>query len=185
MSLNNHRIRNWLVFIIAALSIPLIVMQFTEELNWQFTDFMIMGIALSVIAIAYEFVAHKSRSTIYKSAFALGLVGAFLLFWVNGAVGIIGNENQDANMLYGSVFLVGALGSLISRFNAKGMSNTLYIASFITLLVPMIAIIIWPPSVISWSPGVPGVFLMSAFFAMIFFISGMLFRRSLLNALIE
>jgi hypothetical protein len=58
------------------------------------------------------------------------------------------------------------------------MSNTLYVAAVVQMLVPTIALIIWPPSTISWSPGVIGVFLLSGFFAYLFFLSGMLFRKS-------
>lgn len=168
----------WVIFVLCALLVPYISMQFTDEINWDLTDFLIMGIVLSGIGILYEFIARKSKKTTYRMAFIVGLFGALLLFWVNGAVGIIGSENQDANLLYGSVFIVGVIGALISRFEAKGMATTLLIASVVQMLVPTIALIIWPPSKISWSQSVVGVFLITGFFALLFFLSSMLFKRS-------
>ena len=178
MHFQKKRLIRWAVFIIAVLLIPLIAMQFTNEVNWGVMDFVIMGGVLSLLGLTYEVIAQRADKTVYRVAFGIGLLGAFLLFWVNGAVGIIGNEGQDANLLYAAVFAVGLIGALISRFRPKGMSVTLYIAALVTMLVPTIALFIWPPSDISWSPGVVQVFLMSAFFSGIFAISGMLFDQA-------
>ena len=119
----------------------------------------------------------NSKKT-YRKAFGVGLAGAFLLFWVNGAVGIIGNENQPANLMYGIVFVVGFIGSLVARFKPRGMAYTLFAAALVQMSVPVIALIIWPPPTTSWSPSIPGVFVLSAFFAILFIISARLFQRA-------
>jgi hypothetical protein len=172
------RLGIWIIVIVALLIIPLIVVQFTSEVNWDLTDFLLAGSVLFCVALAYELIARKSNKTIYRVAFATGLLGALLLFWVNGAVGIIGNENQTANLLYGAVFVVGLIGSLISKFKPLGMSYTLYIVAIIQMLVPTTALIVWPPTTISWSPSIFGVFALSGFFALLFVISAMLFRQA-------
>lgn len=178
MNLDKKRLFRWALFILVVLAIPLIAMQFTHEVNWEVMDFVIMGGVLAVIGLAYEFIAQRADKTVYRIAFGVGLLGAFLLFWVNGAVGIIGNEAQDANLLFAAVFAVGLIGALISRFRPKGMSVTLYTAAIVTMLVPTLALFIWPPSAISWSPGVIQVFLISGFFAGLFALSGMLFDQA-------
>lgn len=178
INLQSKRILVIGLIIATLLLIPLIAMQFSEEVNWSLGDFLIMGGMLSGIALAYELIARRSTSTKYKTAFAVGLLGAFLLLWVNGAVGIIGNEGQPANLLFGAVFLVGLIGSLIARFKAAGMATTLFAAAITQMLVPIVALLIWPPPATSWSPGMFGVFVMTAFFAGIFVVSGMLFRRA-------
>jgi hypothetical protein len=105
-------------------------------------------------------------------------VAAFLLAWVNGAVGIIGSENQPANLMYGAVFAVGIIGSLVARFKPRGMAYTLFAAALVQLSVPIIALIIWPQ--ISWGgAGLVGVFVLNAFFAALFVVSGLLFRHTL------
>lgn len=160
------------------LLIPLIAMQFTDEVNWEIADFVIMGTVLMAIGLLYELIARRSGKTIYRTAFGVGLLGAFLLFWVNGAVGIIGSADQPANLMYGAVFVVGLIGGLISRFKAKGMAVTLFATAGVQMLVPAVAFFIWPPPVTSWSPGVLGVFLLSAFFALLFLTSALLFRQA-------
>ena len=166
------------LIILILLSIPLIAMQFTTEVNWDLSDFLIMGAALFGIALVYELITWKSDKKLFRAAVGVALLGAFLLFWVNGAVGIIGNEGQPANLLFGAVFVVGLVGALISKFRSKGLSNTMFAAAAIQMLVPVVALVIWPPSEISWSPGLPGVFLLTGFFALLFLVSGLLFRKA-------
>ena len=172
------RLGIWGLVIIGLLTIPFIATRLSDEVNWELGDFLIMGGILSVMALAFELIAQRKQKTMYKLAFAVGLLGAFLLFWVNAAVGIIGNEGQPANLLYAAVLAVGLIGSLLARFNAKGMSITLFMAAITQMLVPVIAYLIWPPPETSWSPSVFGVFLMTTFFAIIFLISGLLFRKA-------
>ncbi|MBT8219837.1 MAG: hypothetical protein KJP00_08430 [Bacteroidia bacterium] len=168
----------WVGIVALILVAPLLATLFSTEVNWDVSDFLIMGAVLFGIGVVYELIAGKSDKTVYKAAFAVGLLGAFLLFWVNGAVGIIGNEGQDANLLYGAVFIVGLIGSLIARFKARGMFYTLIAAAITQMLAPFAAYIIWTPPTISWSPSVFGVFFMSGFFALLFVVSAMLFRRA-------
>lgn len=168
----------WAVVVALILMIPLVAMQFTAEVNWDLFDFVLMGAVMFGVGLAYELVARRSEKTVYRVAFGVGLAGAFLLFWVNGAVGIIGNEGQPANLLYGAVFAVGLVGSFMARFKPRGMARTLFAAAFAQMLVPVIALLIWPPPATSWSPGVFGVFVLNAFFAMLFVVSALLFRRA-------
>ena len=172
------RLLVWAVVVALLLMIPLVAMQFTEEVNWDLFDFVVMGCLLFGVGLAYELVARRSEKTVYRGAFGVGLAGAFLLFWVNAAVGIIGNEGQPANLLYGGVFAVGFIGSLMARFKPRGMARTLFAAALAQMSVPVIALIIWPPPATSWAPSVVGVFVLSAFFAMLFVVSAGLFRNA-------
>lgn len=160
------------------LMVPLVAMQFTEEVSWDLFDFVLIGAVLFGVGLVYELIAKKSEKTVYRVAFGFGITGAFLLFWVNGAVGIIGNEGQPANLIYGVVFAVGFIGSLISRFKSRGMALTLFAAAFTQMLVPVFALLIWPPPTISWAPSVLGVFVLNTFFAVLFVVSALLFRHA-------
>jgi hypothetical protein len=147
---------------------------------WDLTDFVIAGAMLFGVGLAYELIARRSEKTVYRVAFGIGLVTAFLLGLVNGAVGIIGNENQPANLLYAAVFAVGLIGSLMARFQPRGMARTLFTAAIVQLSVPVIALVVWPQ--ISWGgAGIIGVFVLNAFFASQFAISALLFRRAARN----
>ncbi|MBT8303302.1 MAG: hypothetical protein KJP09_02445, partial [Bacteroidia bacterium] len=51
------RLAVWALVISALLMIPLVAMQFTNEVNWDVSDFAIMGSVLIAIAMIYELVA--------------------------------------------------------------------------------------------------------------------------------
>jgi len=171
----NKRLARIVLAILVLLLIPLIAMQFTDQVKWDLVDFTVMGALFLGVGLAYELVARRSEKTVYRVAFGVGLVAAFLLFWANAAVGIIGNEGQPANLLYGAVFAVGLAGSLLAGFKPHGMARTLFAAALTQLLVPVIAFLIWPD--LSWGAvGAFGVFYFNGFFVMLFLISGFLFR---------
>jgi len=78
-----------------------------------------------------------------KQVFWLGFASLLLLLWANGAVGIIGSENQDANKLYYLVLACIVLGMIISKLKPVGMYFTFLIAAFIQLVIPFVAMLIW------------------------------------------
>lgn len=161
------------------LLIPLIAMQFTDEVNWTLSDFIFMGILVFGTGLTYKLITRKLGKITYKIALGIALATAFLLVWVNGAVGIIGNEGNPANLMYIGVLAVGIIGSLFARFQPKGMARTLFAAALAQALVPAIALIIWPPQVVSWgAAGVFGVFALNAFFIMLFVLSALIFRHA-------
>jgi hypothetical protein len=164
--------------IVALLVVAMLVaIQFTDEVSWD--EAVAHVVILSAIGGIYEMArALSKRNTTYRAAFIIGLMGALLLGWMNGAVGIIGSEDNPANTLYGAVFIVGLLGSLISRFRPRGMALTLFTAAVLQMLVPVIALIVWRPD---FSPGVLEVFGLNAFYAIVFVASGVLFRRAALK----
>jgi hypothetical protein len=172
-----RRLIVWAAAVALLLLVPWVAMQVTGEVGWDLFDFVFMGAALFGVGLAYELIARRTSTTVYRVAFGVGLVAAFLLFWVNGAVGIIGSENQPANLLYGAVFAVGLIGSLLSRFQPRGMARTLLAAACAQMVVPVFALILWPQ--VSWGgAGMFGVFVLNAFFAMLFGVSALLFRRA-------
>ena len=85
----------------------------------------------------------------------------------------------DENDLSGRV--VGAVSALLARFRPRGMAHALFATAATQMLVPAFALLIWPPPTTSWSPSVFGVFMLSAFFALLFVVSALLFRRASTN----
>ena len=145
--------------------------------NWTFFDFVFMGILLYGAALAYELVARKMSNSAYRAAVGLAVVTAVLLVWINAAVGIIGDDD-GVNLLYFGVLAIGAIGALIVRFKPQGMFRALFAMALAQFLVPVIALFVWPPAVISWAPGVAQVFILNSVFALLFVGSGLLFRRA-------
>ena len=72
------------------LSIPLIVMQLTDEVNWSFFDFIIMGIMLSITGLALGIITKKIKYYKYRNIFIAIIIMIFLLIWAELAVGLFG-----------------------------------------------------------------------------------------------
>lgn len=91
MKMKNRRVFAILTAIVLLLLIPLIAMQFTNEVIWTFPDFMIMGILLLGVGLTIEFTLRTVKSIRYRSVFIFVLLAGFLLIWTELAVGIFGS----------------------------------------------------------------------------------------------
>ena len=166
-----------IIFIVTTviLLIPLIAMQFTNEVDWNLFDFIVMGVLILGTGLTYEFARSKGSNTTYKFAVGVALGTSFLLVWMNGAVGIIGNENNPANLLYFGVLAIGLIGAIIARLKPSGMSRVLFATALAQALVPVIALLIWKPA---FSLGVLAVFVLNTFFVIMFILSALLFKSA-------
>jgi hypothetical protein len=72
----------------ALLSIPLIAMQFTDEVAWTLFDFVVMGMLLSGTGSLIVLASRKIRNKTYRAAAITALIGGLLIFWIHLAVGI-------------------------------------------------------------------------------------------------
>lgn len=72
----------------ALLLIPLIGMQFSNEINWSAFDFIVMGALLLGLGFTIEFIFRKIQNKTYKLSLLVLLVIVFLLIWIELAVGL-------------------------------------------------------------------------------------------------
>jgi len=157
------------------LLIPLMSMQFTKEVTWTLDDFMVAGGLLFGTGLTYLLVARMGDSASYRLAVGVAVAAGLLLIWINLAVGIMGSEDNPANMLYGGVLAVAAVGALVARFRPRGMTTAMFAAAFTQFLVPLLAALIWKPEV---NLGMMQVLLLNTVFSGLWVASGWLFRRS-------
>lgn len=131
------------LFIVVSLLmlIPLIAMQYSHEVVWTLSDFVIAWILLFGTGLIFILISTRINNLFYKAAVGLAVVTALFLIWSNLAVGLIGSEDNQANLMYGAVFTVLFLGSIIARLQPKGMSITLLAAAFTQAIICIIAII--------------------------------------------
>jgi hypothetical protein len=106
----------------ALLLLPAVAMQFTNEVTWDETDFIVMGAMLVGVGLGAEFLARRSGSIAYRLGSAAALLTAFLTLWVNLAVGMIGSEDNPYNLLFAGVVAVALAGALLARFRPAGMA---------------------------------------------------------------
>ena len=142
-----------------------------------FFEFLLLGVFAG--SLIYGFMVLNARypnNTNYKIAVGLALAATFLLFWVNGAVGIIGSSNNDANMMFFGVLAIPFTGALIARFVPKGMARTMFTTAGVQILVATIALAggfgtsgpTWPWDVV----------ILTVFFSALWVGSGILFQKA-------
>jgi hypothetical protein len=165
----------WAVVVALILCIPLVAMQFTPEVQWDTFDFVFMGVLLFGAASTYELVSSRGSTLAYRGGVAFAGIATVLLVWINGAVGIIGSEDNPANLLYAGVILTATTGVCIARLRPMGMFRAMIATAIAQFLVPIIALIIWRPD---FAPGVIGVLFLNGIFVGMWVASALLFREA-------
>ncbi|RZL44625.1 MAG: hypothetical protein EOP00_19475 [Pedobacter sp.] len=90
MNPSQQRITIILTVIALILSIPLIAMQFTNEVNWDFKDFIAAGVLLLSAGLAIELVIRNVKANTTKTVLFVIILLALFLIWAELAVGIFG-----------------------------------------------------------------------------------------------
>lgn len=70
------------------LLIPLIGMLFSNEVNWSFFDFIIMGILILVMSFGIKLVLKTTPKKMYRILIIGIILILFLLVWAELAVGV-------------------------------------------------------------------------------------------------
>jgi hypothetical protein len=159
----------------ALLALPLVAMRFTEEVNWTGFDFVFAAIMFGGTGLLLELAMRASRSWAYRGGVAAALAANFLLIWVNGAVGLLGDEDNPANLLFFGVLAVALLGAVLARFNAAGMARAMRAAAAAQVAIGAAAL-----AAGLGSPGIAGIYeavLGTGFFAALWLLSAGLFRK--------
>ncbi len=116
-------------------------MRLTEQVDWQAGDFLAFGVMLLIPGLALELVTRKRGPGSYRTGVGLAMAAAFFLVWVNGAVGLIGAEDNPANLMYGGVLGVAVLGAAVCRLRPRGMALSMLAAAGVQVLVLVIALL--------------------------------------------
>jgi len=87
-----HNKRHIIILLISLflLLIPLIAMQFSDEVNWTTTDFIIAGSLLFGAGLISEIVIRKIKNINYKMGLLSAILIIIILIWIELAVGIFG-----------------------------------------------------------------------------------------------
>lgn len=157
----------------ALLALPAVAMNFTDEVNWTASDFVFAAVMLGGTGLLLELTVRSSPSWFYRGGVATALAATFLLIWVNGAVGIIGDEDNPQNGIYLAEILIALFGALLARFRAPGMALAMAAAGLTQAAIGLTALIA------GWGanepPGALGVLMINGFFAVLWLVSAALF----------
>lgn len=173
------RLKMFLVALFTAglLMIPFIAMQFTDEVQWNLPDFIIMGLMLAGTGGMYVLISNLSDKKAYKLAIGIALVSCFLLVWIILAVGIVGSEDNPVNLLYVLVLAFAGIGSGFVRLRSASMARVMFITASIQFLVPFIAVFVIQPDLLD-TQNLVATFFLNTILALLFALSGLLFLKA-------
>ena len=151
-------------------------------MDWDIVDFAVFGAMLVTVGVIYKLIKRQSQNVIYRLAAAVALATGFLLIWANAAVGIIGDESNDANLMFFGVVAVGLIGGVVTRLQAPGMARALLATALAQALVAAIALIgglgstaaAWPKDIV----------IVNGLFVALWLLSAALFRKAARQQLI-
>jgi hypothetical protein len=154
---------------------PAIAMQFSDEVNWTVSDFVIAGAILLGAGMTYELAA-RAGGFAYQAGVVTALGTGILTLWITGAVGIIGSEHNPGNLLYLAVIALAIAGAILARGRALRMVYAMALAAFANALVPIIAFtsVAQPASDVL----APEVFIATAVFTAGWALSAYFFRKA-------
>lgn len=163
------------------LLIPLTAMQFTDEVVWTLSDFIIAGALLFGTGFSYILVTRilapgMGDNIVYRFATGTAVATGLFLIWANLAVGIIGSEDNPINIFYFGVIVVGIIGAFIARFKPKEMAFTLLAMAIAQAIIALIALF----NGMAEMPGssVYEILAVNGFFITLFVVSALLFRHA-------
>ncbi|MCB0461795.1 MAG: hypothetical protein R2816_06170 [Flavobacteriaceae bacterium] len=90
MIIQNKRLFGIVISAAILLLIPLIAMQFSDEVDWKLADFIIAGVLLLGTGLICEFVMRKVKKKENRIALVVVIITVLLLIWAELAVGIFG-----------------------------------------------------------------------------------------------
>ena len=98
------------------------------------------GLAM-IIGVLIFVVFHLSQNRTYRYGLLLAFVPVFLVLWINLAVGIIGEPEDPANLMYIAVPAVAVIGAIVVQFEASGMARALTLAACVQGLVAVVTLL--------------------------------------------
>lgn len=122
------------------LMLPAIAMQIRSEVNWDSTDFLVMGTLFAAACGTVELGASVSANWAYRAGIGVGVAASFLMGWINLAVGMIGAEGNIANLMFAAVVGVAIAGAVIAAGRARGLAIALAATAAAQAAVTAIAV---------------------------------------------
>lgn len=121
---------------VAVILAPLVAMQLgAPGVVWTLSDFVFAIVLIGGVGLLFELAVRASGSWAYRGGAALALGAAFLLVWINAAVGIIGGDDNPQNLVFFAVLAVAVGGSIVAGGKAALMARAMAVAAAAQALV--------------------------------------------------
>ncbi len=152
----------------AAMVLPVLPERLSGEVAWDVGDFMFLAMLLLGIGIALEVALRASAARTYRAAAAIALASAVLSMWINLAVGILGSEDNPANLIFAGPIAIAVAGTLHAGARPRGMARVMVAAAVAQVATFVVALV----------AGLGFTGPVTVFFTALWLIAASLFRRS-------
>lgn len=159
-----------------AVPVALLTIPWLARWPWTASDFIVAAAMFGIVGGTFELAVRASGNAAYRGGAAVALATAFLLTWVNLAVGIIGNEDNPLNLMFFGVIAAAIVGTIVARFEASGMARAMSVAAAIQALVGVGVFLAGAAA--TEPPGRFGLLLLIEGFAVLWLLSAWLFRKA-------
>jgi hypothetical protein len=132
------RILGWGGAIVLILT-PLVAMQFTNEVNWDETDFIVATVIFAIVGGLIELAIRLSSNWYFRIGAMFAVLAGFMVIWANLAVGMIGNEDNPVNLWFGAVLFIAIVGSIASRFRDRILPWAMFGAGAVQVAIGTLA----------------------------------------------
>lgn len=160
----------------ALVLLPLLATLVTDEVNWGPEDFALAGVLVAAVGLTFDLAARMTRNRAFRAAVGVALAAVFMLVWGNAAVGVIGSEDNPANLMYFGVLAIGIAGAVVARFRPDGMARAMVATALAQAAVAAVALTgglgVMKP-VQPWD-----VVVLTGFLAALWLLSAWLFRKA-------
>jgi hypothetical protein len=158
-----RRWRRWVWATLAVLGlVPVLAALSLDEMNWSAFDFVAFGLMLALAGGCCELAARAAGGSSYRAGAAVAVATAFVMLWAQGAVGLVGEPEHPANLMFAGLLALGAAGALATRGRAAGMARTMLAMALAQALAALAAMLAGWPLPVAASLGFGTLWLVSA-----------------------
>jgi hypothetical protein len=170
------RLLLWTIPTVLLVTPAVMMLQAAEGWRWSPPDFAFAAVLLYGTTGLIDLAIRKGGSLAYRLGAALAVLVSFLLVWINGAVGVIGSEDDPANLMFIANILVALAGSAFARFEARGMARAMLLACALTAAIAVAALVLGLGA--GDPPGAVGLAVLIGGFAAMWGLSSALFAKA-------
>ena len=154
-TLNGWRIAGWGAAA-ALLALPAIAMRVSDDVAWSSGDFIVAAALLLMLGLAVEGAVRLRKDRAMAAGTLLAGLAAFLTAWLNGAVGIIGNEGEPINLGFYALLLAALFASIVAWFRPSVLKWIFAVVAAGQIALGFAALSMMPGHAVEW--GLLGVF---------------------------
>lgn len=132
------RLLGWGIAVMLLLT-PLVAMQFNNEVQWTETDFIIAIAIIGITGALAELTILLTYNRFSRAGGFVAILAGSLVFWSSLAIGMIGNEGNSVNLLFGLVLLIAIVGAWLSSFHRNVLPAAMLAAGTIQCAIGLLA----------------------------------------------